>query len=871
MLLRREQFDRDLDDEMRLHMQLRAEEHADRGTPAEQARAAARRGFGNATLLRERSYEAWGWTWFTQLLQDVRYGIRNMWRTPGFTAVAVLTLALGVGATTAIFSAVNPILFEPLPYPDAGRITMIIEMASNGSRTAGTYGMYRELVQRNRSFDSIALLKSWQPTVTGEEQPERIEGQRVSAPYFRVLGVSPILGRDFEESADRLNGPNVVILSSKLWRRRFASDRAIIGRQIKLEESRGFAKDDLYTVIGVMPGGFENVLAPAAELWAPLQYDMSQGRAWGHHLRTAGRLRPGVGIDQAGREISAIGQAVLKEQHPETYDPHTQFAVTSLQADLTRGVKPALLAILGGVILVLVIACVNVTNLLLARGVHRRGEFAVRAALGAGRGRLIRQLLAESLLLAMLGGAAGMFVAMLGVRALVTLSPPELPRAGAIVINSNVFAFGFAVTTLIGLAFGLIPALHAARSDPHGSLQQGSRQTTGGHRRIRSALVTAEVALALVLLVSSGLLLRSLEKLFAVPVGFDSAGLLTMQIQTAGRSFWDNGRAHRFFAQAVEAVRNVPGVTEAALTSQLPLSGDQDEYGAHFEATATQAADTYDVFRYGVSPGYLETMHIPLRSGRLLNEHDNSDAPLVALISESLAKARFHGSDPIGQRVSIGSAGQYTIVGVVGDVKQMSLALSQSEAVYTTTTQWRWADNTMSLVVRARGNTAALASAIRQAVWSVDKDQPVVRVATMENLLTASAAERSFALILFEAFGLAALVLAAAGIYGVLSGSVAERTREIGLRSALGASRRSILTLVVRQGMTLTGLGIAIGLAGAAAASQTIAAMLFGVSRLDPVTYLGVIALLAGVSAIACCVPAWRAVQVDPASTLRSE
>jgi putative ABC transport system permease protein len=344
-----------------------------------------------------------------------------------------------------------------------------------------------------------------------------------------------------------------------------------------------------------------------------------------------------------------------------------------------------------------------------------------------------------------------------------------------------------------------------------------------------------------------------------------------MQIQTAGHSYHDDGRTHRFFAQAVEAVRNVPGVTEAALTSQLPLSGDRDEYGAHFEANATQSADTYDVFRYGVTPGYLETMHIPLRSGRLLNEHDNSGAPLVALIRESLAKARFHGSDPIGQRMRVGPAGPYTIVGVVGDVKQMSLALSQSEAVYTMTTQWRWADDTMSLVVRARGNAAALAPAIRQAVWSVDKDQPVVRIATMENLVTASAAERRFALVLFEAFALAALVLAAAGIYGVLSGSVAERTREIGVRSALGASRLSILALVVRQGMTLTGIGVAIGLAGAVAASQAIAAMLFGVSRLDPVTYLAVIALLAGVSAIACGVPAWRAVQVDPASTLRSE
>ena len=381
------------------------------------------------------------------------------------------------------------------------------------------------------------------------------------------------LGRDFQPSDDRLNGPNVVILSDALWRRRFGGDRAIVGRQITLD-------DNSYTVIGVMPGGFENVLAPSAELWAPLQYDMSQGRAWGHHLRTVGRLRPGVGVDEATQEINGLGRAVLAEQHPETYDPNTQFTVASLHDELTRGVRPALLAILGAVTLVLVIACVNVTNLLLARGVQRRGEFALRAALGAGRSRLIRQLLTESLLLAAMGGVVGMAVAVLGVRALVALSPPGLPRVGAIRVDGTVFAFGLGVTTLIGLAFGLIPALQAARSDPHGDLQHGSRRTAGGHRRTRSALVVAEVALALVLLVSSGLLLRSLERLFAVPVGFDASRLLTMQVQTSGHRFDDDAATYRFFEQALEAVRRVPGVTAAALTSQLPLSGDLDEYGA---------------------------------------------------------------------------------------------------------------------------------------------------------------------------------------------------------------------------------------------------------------------------------------------------
>ncbi|MGH7498901.1 MAG: ABC transporter permease, partial [Gemmatimonadales bacterium] len=779
----------------------------------------------------------------------------------------IFTLALGIGATTAIWSAVNPILFEPLPYPDAGRITAILEVGRGGGHNSGTFAMYRTFAERARSFGPIAVLKPWQPTMTGGDLPERFEGQRVSARYFQVLGVVPIAGRDFDPSDDRLRGHNVVILSDPLWRRRFAGDRTILGRQITLD-------DDLYTVIGVMPSGFENVLAPAATLWAPLQYDPSlpaQGREWGHHLRTVGRLRPGVGVEQATREINTLGRAVLETTHPETYDPETQFAVASLHDELTRGVKPVLLAILGAVMLVLVIACVNVTNLLVARGVRRRGEFALRAALGAGHTRLIRQLLTESLLLAGLGGVVGVAVAMFGVRALTALSPPGLPRLGAITVNAAMLVFALGITTLIGLAFGLVPAMQASPNDHRQNLQQGTRSTGGGHRRTRGALVVAEVALALVLLVSSGLLLRSFERLFAVPPGFDSPRLLTMQLQTVGHRFDQDSAAFRFFEEALEAARHVPGVTAAALTSQLPLSGDRDEYGAAFEATPTQAAETYGVFRYAVSAGYIETLHIQLRRGRPLEEHDQAGAPLVALISESLANSRFGGADPVGQRLRIGPAGPYTIVGVVGDVKQMSLALNESDAVYIPATQWVFADNAMSLVVRARGDAATLAAAVRQAVWSVDKDQPIVRVATMDDLVSASAAERRFALIVFEAFALAALALAAAGIYGVLAGSVEERTREIGVRSALGASRAQIVALVVGQGMTLTGIGVAIGLAGAAAASQALVAMLFGVSRLDPVTYLGVIALLGGVAALACTVPAWRAARIDPAGALRAE
>jgi predicted permease len=432
-----------------------------------------------------------------------------------------------------------------------------------------------------------------------------------------------------------------------------------------------------------------------------------------------------------------------------------------------------------------------------------------------------------------------------------------------------VFGFGFGISTLIGLIVGLIPAQQAARSDPHRDLHRGSRQT-GGDLRARRALVVAEVALALVLLISSGLLLRSMERLFGVPVGFDPSGLITMQLHIVGHRFDKAAAEYRLLDDVRDAVQRVPGVAGAGFTSQMPMSGDRDEYGAQFEETPTMTAATYGVYRYAVSPGYLEAMRIPLRRGRLLDERDSAAAPLAVLVSESLA-SRFRGQDPIGQRLRIGPAGPFTIVGIVGDVKQLSLARSDSDAVYLNVSQGWFASRVMSLVVRTQSDTAALAPAVRQAIWAVDKDQPVARVATMETLLTASAAERRFALILFAAFALAALVLAAAGIYGLLAGTVAERTREIGVRSALGASRADIVGLVVRQGMTLTSLGMVIGLAAAAVASQAIGAMLFGVSALDLITYVGVVGLLAAVSTIACSVPAWRAARVDPAITLRAE
>lgn len=858
-----------LDKELRFHLEQRTAELIASGYNAAEARRLARIEIGGLEQAKEQCRDERRTRWLGDLWRDAIYASRILRQKFGFTLVCTLTLALGIGASTAIFSAVNPILFEPLPYPNANRILSIWYGGTDEARVAQTFGTFREIQSRSHSFEAIAVMKPWQPALTGNAEPERLEGQRVSAGYFRALGVAPALGRDFDPAADRLHGPNVAVISDALWKRRFAGDPAIVGREIMLDDSQ-------YRIAGVLPRSFENVLAPGAEIWSLLQYDASlaspQGPEWGHHLTMIGRLRAGTGVDQASRELGQIARAPVPEFARSPIATMGQgLIVDPLQDDVVRAVKPALLAVIGAVILLVAIACVNVTNLLLARGAQRRAEFAMRIALGARRGRLIRQLLTESVLLSLGGGALGLLVAFMGVRALIALSPPGLPRVDQIAINAPVFAFAFAVSASIGIAVGLIPALGAAKSDAN----TASRRATAVHQFTRRTLVIAEVALSLVLSVCAGLLVRSFQRLFSVAPGFDSSQVLTMQVQIATVSrLRGNDAEHRFFDQAVDAVRLVPGVITAGFTSQLPLSGDSDIYGGRFE-NDIDPRDDHTAFRYAVTPGYFETMHIPLLGGRLLNQGDMLSGPFrPVLINEAFAKRKFPNQDPIGQRVRFGGGDSRpwdVIVGVVGDVKQVSLAIGITNSFYVATDQWIWADNPLWLVVKTRGDAASFAPAIRSAIWSVDKDQPVVRVSAMDALVSASAAQRRFAMIVFEAFAFIALALSATGLYGVISGSVAERTREIGVRSALGASRRGILALVFLQGMTLAGLGIAIGLAGAAAVTHALATMLFGISPLDPITYLGVIVVLALVSAASCLIPAWRAARVDPSITLRVE
>jgi putative ABC transport system permease protein len=856
--------DRDTDDEIRHFLDESAADLEAGGVPPAEARRRARLAWGDSVAIRE-SVRSSGWEHLAAtLVDDVRQGARRLRRSPGFTTVAVLTLAIGVGASTAIFSAVNPILFAPLPYPAADRIGIVLE---NGRADVSTFAMYRALAEETRTFDALAAMRRWQPALAGRDVPERLEGQRVTSGFFAALGVAPAFGHDFTPDDDRPGAARVAIVADSLWRRRFAADPAIVGSTVRLD-------DTPYVVAGVMPAAFEDVLAPAAEIWTPLQYDPalpSDGREWGHHLRTIVRLADRQSLASATLDAAAAGRAMIAAHRPETYAPDTQVSIASLHGTLVAGVRPVLVAMTGAVLLVLIIACVNVTNLLLARGAHRRGEFALRAALGAGRARLVLHVLTESVLLAVLSAVAGVVFAVFAVRALVTIAPAALPRVAAIAVDGQVLAFALALATIAGLAFGTLPALEAAGRDPHRDIQDASHRSAGGHGRVRRLLVVAEVALALVLLVGAGLLMRSIGGLLSMPLGFETSDRLSLQLQLAGRRFNEPAAAARFHLQALDAVRRVPGVTAAAATSQLPLSGDRDEYGARFDEEGGRPADRFAVYRYAVSPGYFDTTGIPILRGRGIDEHDRRDAPAVVVISAALAAARFGGDDPIGRRLHVGSAGPFTIVGVAGNVRQASLAATDADAVYLSVDQTWYPETTMSYVVRAIGNPAALARGVEQAIWTLDKDQPIVRVATLSALVEASEAQRRFALRVFGGFAAIALGLAAIGIYGILAGGVSERRREIGLRAALGATRPQIIGLVVGQGLALAAAGAAVGLAVAAFVSRGLSTLLFGVSRLDPVTYGAVVALLALVAAAACAIPAWRAVRIDPSIALRAD
>ena len=807
---------------------------------------------------------------------DLRYAWRKLFgsSTRG-TLVAIFSIGLGVGVSAAIFGAVDRILLVALPYPEPQRVTVIEQRTRDGLPRLMAYGAFVEIEQRNRSFEALAVTRGWQPVLVSDGEPARLDGHQVSPDYFRVLGVPPSLGRDFV-AADEVSGaPRVAIVTAGFALRWFGSAEAVLNRTVMLDREE-------HTVIGVMPEEFENAFAPAVEIWAPLRLRREapfEGEEWGFQLQMVGRLRAGVQLDQAQRELTTLAASQVAEfPRPDWAALENGFAVERLQASVTSEVRPALLAILGAVLLLLAIACANVSNILLARAFARRGELAMRAVLGAGRGRLVQQLFAESTLLALFGGAVGVAIAALVSRALVAVAPDTLPRLDAIGFDGRVFGFAVATTAVVALVVGLVPAVRTRGGVEDARLHVGARSTTPGLLVVRRALVVAQVALATVLLASAGLLLRSVERIFTVPTGFDASQTVAMQVVATGTSIRSSAEAQVLYEQVLEAVRAVPGVVEAALTNHLPLSGSMNErYGVVMEATPGDSANTIyvgDPFRYTVTPRWFETMGIPLVRGRLLGPEDVRDAPQAILVNESFA-ARFAGRDPIGERVRIGANRPETplgtIVGVVADVRHTSLASAPSNVFYVAMGQWTWVDSTQTLVVRTTGDSVSLVPSIKQAVWSVNPTLPVTRITTMVDLVAQSEARRTFALAVFAAFGLAALLLAGVGVYGVIEERVTERTREIGLRAALGATPKRIAALVVGQGLALTIIGVVIGVGVAASSTRAIASLLFGIEPFDLVTYAGVVVLLLGIAFIACYAPAFRAARIDPAITLRAD
>lgn len=868
-LVRRVRADRDLDDEVRHFMQSAEDDLVSGGTPRKEARRQVRLEYGDPLAARE-DVRGYGWeARVDTVVSDIRLSARSLGRTPGFTAVVVLTLGLGMGAATTIFSVVRPVLFDPLGYPDPHRLVAIDGRGDDGASVQSTFGTYRELADRSRSMEALAVVKPWLPTLTGGEEPVRLDAQSVSATYFPLLGVNPALGPGFDVAQDHPGGALEVILSDGLWRNRFGADPTLVGRTVELDGRP-------HTVVGVMPRAFQNVTAPGARAWTLLRYDPAlpsfDSREWGRHLDMLARIRAGASLDDARRELDAIARS------PDPAYPRPEWAALSngvplrlLRDAATADARPTMWIFLGSVALLVLITCANLTLLLLARGARRRGEFAMRGALGAGSGRLARYLVTESLLLSTLGGVLGFGLAELGVSALRALGPTSLPRIQDVGLDGTALILTLAVTTLVGVVFGLAPGLHRSTAHPQ-ALREAGRNWARRGRVSRRVLVVAQVAMAMVLLVGAGLLLRSTQRLFSQPTGFQGEGLLVVQVYGTGLESGD-ARIHGFFDRALQAVRTIPGVAAAAETSQFPLSGDADIYGVSLADGVSPEGSAGPAFRYAVTPGYLETMGIRVQLGRSLGPDDVAGAPGVAVVSQRLARRLFGGDDPIGRTIQVGAPrpDPYTVVGVADDVKQTALGAEDTEAVYVSAHQWHWADRVRWIVVRAEGDPLALIPAVRDAVWSVDGNQPVVRAQTARTLVADSDARRHFVLLVMAVFAGAATALAVLGLYGVVSGMVVERTSEMGVRAALGAPRERIVGLVVRQGVALAGAGVAMGALGAFAAGRALTTLLYQVSPADPVTYVAVSALLLLGAAVACLLPAARAARVDPVGALKAD
>ncbi|HKC86998.1 MAG TPA: ABC transporter permease [Blastocatellia bacterium] len=811
------------------------------------------------------------------LWQDLRQGARSLVKQPTFTIVAVIALALGVGANTAIFSVVHAVLLRSLPYRDADRLVTVWEnnRKRGDDQNVINMGNFFDWKEQNRVFEDMAAFFDTTANLRSGGEPEEIPAQIATTSLFSILGVNPILGRSFAPDDGKPGQPRVVALSFGLWQRRFGGDPQIIGRKLVLNM---FDTNEA-TVIGVMPADFNwhvkagSMTRKTAEMWAPWQVGEQTRLRRGRFAMAVARLKPGVTFEQSQAEMNAIGGR-LERQYNE-FNANWGVNVVPLRRQFTGEIRLALLVLLGAVGMVLLIACANVANLLLVRAAGRQREVAVRAALGAGRGRIIRQLLTESMLLAGLGGMAGLALAWWGIELLVSLAPPDLVNLSQVKINVAVLGFTLGISLLTGVIFGLAPALAATRLNLHESLKEGGKNTGGGLRthRLRNSLVILEVALAIVLLICAGLLIRSFARLQGVDPGFNAHDVLTMRVGLPVRKYDTDQKRINFFREAVAQMRTLPGVESAGAVSFLPFAAPHA--GTLVEIEGRPKLPPGQGLNTGVMVSdlnYFRTMQIPLKRGRLFTDREAAEMRHVVVINEEFARKNFPGEDPLGKRVVIYMKNDNQpceIVGIVGDSKHMNLDAEVQPMSY-----WPYPELTylgMSFVIRTRGDATAVTSAALNAIRALDPEQPVADVRTMESLIGTSVARARFNTLLLTIFAVVALLLAGVGIYGVMAYSVAQRTHEIGVRMALGARAADALGLVVRRGMMLALGGVAIGVAASFALTRLMKTLLFNVSVTDPLIFAGIPLILAFVALLACLIPARRAAKVDPMVALRYE
>lgn len=805
--------------------------------------------------------------WEDDMIQDLRYSLRMLLKKPGFTLIAVVTLALGIGANTALFSVVNAVLLRPLPYQEPDRLVILWEQASR-MESSVAYPNFVDWRDRNQVFEKITAFRRESFNLTGTGEAERLSGRMVSADFFATFSKQPARGRDFTAADDRPGVAAVVILSHGYWQRRFGADEKIVGSQLTLN-NRAF------TVIGIAPADFQ--FGAGADLFVPLGLYADRFQERGAHpgIYVAGRLKPGVNAEQARSGMDTI-MAALGEQYPET-NKDRRVHLESLYDNTVQNVRQSLYILLGAVGFVLLIACANVANLLLSAAAGRRKEIALRAALGAGRLRVVRQLLTESVLLSLCGGLLGALLAIWGTQSLIAFVPEGIPRLGEAEVDLRVLGFTLLLSLVTSLVFGLVPALQAARFDLNEVMKEGERGWTGRRSRIRSLLVVVEVALALVLLIGAGLMIRSFRQLQQIDTGFQASNLLTMNLSLAVTPD-EAAKAQNFLEQLGQNLRQLSGVQSAAISNGMPFAGAmEDSFFIEGDDLNDPLAEKMALV-YLTSPEYLQTMGIRLLRGRYFTQQDRAGGTPVVVIGETLARKHFPNQDPIGKRLNGLVIDQPEIIGVVGQVKHYGLEgrTPVENQVYLPLAQvppqtLPGVARRINVLVRTAGDPLGVAAAARRQVQELNVNQPVFNVSTMERLVATSITGQRFSLILLALFAGLALVLAAVGIYGVMSSVVEQRTREIGIRLAVGAQRRDVLRLIASQGLGLTGIGVGIGLIGSLALTRVMATLLSGVSTTDPLTFAGVAVLLISVSALASYVPARRAMKVDPMIALRCE